>query len=435
MTRPLRLMTIAPGHFHAALVQRDMLPGVHPKAFVYAPLDADTARHIARVAGYNTRPTNPTAWQLDVRTGPDYFARFLREQPGSVAVFAGRNKAKADQVLAAVGACVNVLVDKPWVIEADDFSKIEQAYREADLREVIVSDLMTQRHDPITILQRELMRDAEVFGLPLIGTAEQPSLTLECTHYLFKSIDGQPVFRPDWWYDVRESGEGLADVGTHLADLAMWLLFPDQPIDYRRDVLVHDATRWPTVLDSEQYQVLTGRTSFHPALVEHWVRGSVFQYFGNGTTFFTLRGVNVRLTVQWEFATTADGPEPQSVVARGTRSTVSVVPGVGNEPELTVVPAPGAFEPVADAVRRQCDEWQTDLPGVTVTEGDNCLTVTIPPAGRRSHADHFTAALREFVRYVQFPRSLPAWERPNLLAKYFLTTKAVEIARKKTDGV
>ena len=44
---------------------------------------------------------------------------------------------------------------------------------------------------------------------------------------------------------------------------------------------------------------------------------------------------------------------------------------------------------------------------------------------------HFAAVLEEFVRGVQDPRTVPPWERANLLAKYFITTQAVELARRK----
>src|SRR3954453_7288217 len=88
---PIRLMTIAPGHFHAALVQKRMLPGVHRRCHVYAPLDADLVAHLDRLAGFNTRPNDPTAWEVDVRTGADYLDRFQREQPGNTVVLSGRN--------------------------------------------------------------------------------------------------------------------------------------------------------------------------------------------------------------------------------------------------------------------------------------------------------------------------------------------------------
>ena len=51
----------------------------------------------------------------------------LREKPGNVVVLSGRNRGKIDSVLASVDAGLNVLVDKPWLIEAADFPKLERA--------------------------------------------------------------------------------------------------------------------------------------------------------------------------------------------------------------------------------------------------------------------------------------------------------------------
>jgi hypothetical protein len=33
----------------------------------------------------------------------------------------------------------------------------------------------------------------------------------------------------------------------------------------------------------------------------------------------------------------------------------------------------------------------------------------------------------EFMKYMASPRSMPAWERPNMLAKYFVTTTGVQM--------
>ena len=92
--RPIRLMTLNPGHFHAALVQKELVPGIHPRVYVYAPLDDDLLAHLARIAGFNSRPVAPTAWELDVRAGGDHLRRFLQEQPGNTVVIAGRNRPK-----------------------------------------------------------------------------------------------------------------------------------------------------------------------------------------------------------------------------------------------------------------------------------------------------------------------------------------------------
>src|SRR5262249_17453099 len=105
---PARLITYDPGHFHAALVQKETHPGVDEVAHVYAPVGPDLIAHLGRVAGFNARAERPTAWRLEVHAGPDPLARMLRERPGNVVVISGRNKSKIDAVLASVEAGLNV---------------------------------------------------------------------------------------------------------------------------------------------------------------------------------------------------------------------------------------------------------------------------------------------------------------------------------------
>jgi len=61
-----------------------------------------------------------------------------------------------------------------------------------------------------------------------------------------KVVAGVPLRRPVWFFDVDETGEGLADVGTHVVDLVQWTAFPDAKLDYRMDVQVLGGKRWPT---------------------------------------------------------------------------------------------------------------------------------------------------------------------------------------------
>jgi len=48
----VRLMAVDPGHFHAALVQKEMYPGVSERVDVYAPLGPDLTEHLNRVAAF-----------------------------------------------------------------------------------------------------------------------------------------------------------------------------------------------------------------------------------------------------------------------------------------------------------------------------------------------------------------------------------------------
>src|SRR5512138_3597061 len=78
-TGEVRFITLAPGHFHAALVQKEMYPGVARQVHVYAPLGQDLVDHLGRIARYNNRQENPTDWELVVKTGPDFLQQMLKE--------------------------------------------------------------------------------------------------------------------------------------------------------------------------------------------------------------------------------------------------------------------------------------------------------------------------------------------------------------------
>src|SRR5262245_39227342 len=105
----IRFITLHPGHFHAALVQKEMYEQVAARVHVYAPLGPDLIAHLGRIADFNTRSAAPTQWELEVHAGPDYLERMACDKPGNVAVIAGRNAGKIDTILAALEAGMHVL--------------------------------------------------------------------------------------------------------------------------------------------------------------------------------------------------------------------------------------------------------------------------------------------------------------------------------------
>src|ERR1017187_3122975 len=122
-----RLITLDPGHFHAALIQKEMYSGVSQRLAVYAPLGPDLIEHLNRVARFNLRRENPTCWELDIHAAPDFLARMLAERPGNIVVLSGRNRAKIGYIRAALDAGLHVLADKPWVIRSADLRSLEEA--------------------------------------------------------------------------------------------------------------------------------------------------------------------------------------------------------------------------------------------------------------------------------------------------------------------
>jgi len=66
---------------------------------------------------------------------------------------------------------------------------------------------------------------------------------------------------------------------------------------------------------------------------------------------------------------------------------------------------------------------------VAVEDRGNEIKVTVPDALRVGHEAHFAQVATSFLKYVRNPGSLPAWERPNMLAKYYVTTTGTEMSR------
>jgi predicted dehydrogenase len=433
--KPIRLITLAPGHFHAALVQKRMTPGVHRRAFIYGPLDRDTVAHVERIASFNARDEDPTEWELDLRAGPDWLERFQREQPGNTVVLSGRNRPKIDLMLAAAGCGLNILADKPWIVEHADFAKLEELFHETDLRDVLAWDVMTERHEVTNQLMRELVGDHDLFGRWRTGTAEQPALVLESVHFLKKWVAGRPLSRPWWWFDPLISGESMADVGTHLADLALWFVAPDQPVNHHADIQLLDADRWPLVLAEDEFRFVTLLSGYPSGLAHRVVEGQLY-YAANNSVTLALRGIHVKLTTTWEFEAAPGGGDTHNALAHGMRSTIAVRQQPGHRPELFVTPADSAdHAALAEALAAKCSDLAPRYPGLALDDRGTELRIAIPDDLYTSHESHFAAVMDEYARYYQTPRAVPPWERPNLLAKYYITTKAVELARQKRPGV
>src|SRR5437870_5397555 len=104
-----RLIIVDPGHFHAALVQKEMYANLSAEAHVYAPLGPDLIDYLGRIARFNARPDQPTGWRLAVHAAPDFQARLSHEPHGGVAVIAGRNGPKLERIAAAVEARLHVI--------------------------------------------------------------------------------------------------------------------------------------------------------------------------------------------------------------------------------------------------------------------------------------------------------------------------------------
>jgi predicted dehydrogenase len=428
----VRLMTLEPGHFHAALVQKEMYPQVDPRVNVYGPLGPDLIAHLARIASFNTRPERPTEWEAEVHAAPDFLEVMERERPGNVVVLAGRNRRKIEYIVRAVERGFNVLADKPWIVRSADLPSLARALEEAEAARLVAYDIMTERYEITNMLQRELVRDPEILGEVLPGSPSEPAVYMRSVHHILKTVAGTPLKRPAWFFDPEEQGEPLADVGTHLVDLAIWTLFPDTPPDVDADVRLLSARGWATPLNRDQFRQVTGEHEFPPFLAP-WVEGNSLLCPFNQQMVFSLGGTHVELDVLWD----VESPhgDTHDAFYRGSRASVEVRQGEKEAwiPEVYVTPKRPADRPlVASRVRERVERLSERWPGIEVHEEEDRIRIGIPERYRVGHEHHFAEVTERFLEYLADPAAMPEWEKRVMLVKYAITTQGTDLARQRS---
>jgi predicted dehydrogenase len=426
----IHLIIVDPGHFHAALVQKEMYSALSPRVQIYAPLGPDLVDYLTRIARFNRRADQPTNWEIALHAAPDFLDRLRGETPGSIAIFSGRNGGKVERIKMAVDAGLHVLADKPAIIRREDLPLLEASLNAAEARRLIVADMMTGRYNTLARLLCALRADPELFGEPVAGTAAEPGVMLSGVHYLCKTVAGVANPRPAWYFDVSQQGEGLADTAVHLVDRVHTTLFPDAALDYRRDIDIVAASRWPTAVTSAQFRQLTGEHGW-PDYLAPWIRGDVLDYFCNGRVDYRVRGISVRLEVRWDWQA-EQGDDTHQALYRGTRCQLELRqgPNEGYRPELYVVPPEGVPRgEFADVLDRRIAALQPLYPGISVEHLGRDCRIAVPDALRITHDPAFAVFTRGFLALVDNPASLPAWHKANLLAKYHVTTEAVALSQ------
>lgn len=427
----VKLMTLDPGHFHAALVQKSMYEQVDPVVHVYAPKGPDVQDHLDRIENFNNRSENPTSWETVVYTGPDYLEKMLNEKPGNVVVTSGNNAKKTEYILKTVQAGLNVLSDKPMVISPEEFPKLEKAFEVADENDVLLYDIMTERYEITTILQRELSKIPEVFGLLQKGSLEEPAITKESVHHFFKYVSGNPIKRPPWYFDVDQQGEGIVDVGTHLVDLIQWETFPEVTLK-KEDVKIIAAKHWPTEVTPEQFQKVTQMEEY-PDYLQKDVEDGILKIYCNGEINYTLKDVHAKVSVIWNYQAPEGAGDTHYSIMRGSLCNLIIRQGEeeGYKPQLYVEAViDNGLETFAAALDKAINQDLADVyPGISLKKlEDKLWAVEIPDKYKVGHEAHFAQVTEKYLRFL-VKGSMPEWEVPNMITKYYTTTEGLKAAR------
>ncbi|KOH42638.1 putative oxidoreductase C-terminal domain-containing protein [Sunxiuqinia dokdonensis] len=428
----VKLMTLDPGHFHAALVQKTMYDQIDPTVYIYAPEGEDVQDHLNRIEGFNTRADNPTSWVSEVYTGDDYLEKMLAEKPGNVMMVSGNNAKKTEYIKAAAAAGINIFADKPMAINTADFALLEESFKAAEANDVLLYDIMTERYEITTIIQRELSMIPEVFGQLKDGTAEEPSITKESVHHIFKYVAGNPLKRPDWFFDTEQQGEGMVDVTTHLVDMIQWEAFPEQVLQ-KSDVEMVSASRWTTELSLDQFQKVTQKDAFPDFLQKDVVDGKL-QVYTNGEFTYKLKGKYAKVSVIWDFQAPEGAGDTHYSIMRGSLCDVIIKQGEAENYKPTVYVRATADEGQesfeGNLQQAVSEELASQYPGLELVKlEDKLWTINIPEEYKVGHEAHFAQVTEKYLDFLT-QGQLPEWEVPNMITKYYTTTQALEMAKK-----
>lgn len=426
---PYQIITLDPGHFHAALVQKSMYPLVDSTVQVYAPGGPDLDMHLQRIKNYNERQDSPTRWNEVVYTGPDFFEKMIADKKGNLVVLSGNNRLKPDYILGALEAGMHVLADKPMIIKYEDFEKLKTAFEMAKQKNILLYDIMTERDEVSTLMQRTLSMNKDLFGELEKGSPEQPAITKESVHHLYKTVSGNVLIRPTWFLDVRQQGEGLVDVMTHLVDLVQWECFPEQVID-TQDIRILHARRWTTDLNLEKFKAITQASSFPDFLQKDLFQDTLLKVYCNGEINYTIKGVHAKTSVIWNYKAPEGTGDTHYSIMRGSKSNLVIRQGAHENyiPTLYVEPRIKGDTAVSRAIQKQIIDLSFKDLGIEFIPVDHGWKVSIPPALQEGHEAHFARVMEKFLSYLK-DKNMPAWEVPNMLAKYYTTTKALEWAK------
>ena len=427
---PLQIMTLDPGHFHAALVQKSMYDQLSPVVYVYAPDGPDVQDHMKRIARFNNREDNPTNWETKVYTGDDFLQKMIEEQAGNLMITSGNNEKKIEYIKAAVDAGINVLADKPMAIDKEDFVLLIKAFESAEKNNVLLYDIMTERYEINSILQKEFSHLPGIFGELIEGTIDEPAITKESVHHFFKYVSGNKIKRPAWFFDVRQEGDGIVDVTTHLVDLIQWECFPDQIIDYTRDIEMLDAKRWATELTPAQFNTVT-RLEGYPDYLQKDIEDSILNVFCNGEINYKIRGIHAKVSVRWNYRAPEGTGDTHLSIMRGSKAKLVIRQGAEQDYKATLYIEPVVIDNIdafEKALKANFSKVADKYPGLELKKDTDKWEVVVPEKYKTGHEAHFAQVTEKYLQFL-VDGKLPRWEVPNIITKYYITTQALELAR------
>jgi len=276
------------------------------------------------------------------------------------------------------------------------------------------------------------MANKQLFGELETGTIDDPALVIQSKHHFLKLVGGKPNKRPAWFFDTNQEGEGIVDVTTHYIDLAMWLCFAEQIIDYKEDIELKKAKRWPSLITAEQFEKVTGLNDFPKYLISRVNEQGEYQCYSNGEIIYTIRGIHAKAAVEWFYQAPEGTGDSQFVMIKGTKAYISLQQGKEQDFKQQIYIEPSAqsnHQDLSAEAEKTIEQLQGQYPGLSLEQAADRWKVIVPDECKVGHENHFKLVMEKFLKFVESGK-LPCWEIPNMKTKYRLTAEALKLAER-----
>src|SRR6185295_2183571 len=160
-----------------------------------------------------------------------------------------------------------------------------------------------------------------------------------------------------WFMDASQQGNGIVDVTTHLVDLVQWECFPEQSLDYTKDITIDSARRWPTIMTNSEFKTITKLDYVPGELDRTKPNDTTINVWSNGVINYTIKGVHAKVTVIWKYKTES-GNDTHYSLMRGTGADLVIKQGAeqqykpvlyiepNNDPQFTTEHMEKLIEPI-----------------------------------------------------------------------------------------
>jgi hypothetical protein len=444
---PPTTCTAAQPHSRTAALAVDKRPAAAATCrHVYASPGPDRDKFVALVDAFNSRADNPTAWVLQLHGDAGAAAQLeqlVADGLASVVVLAGKNDSKLATISQLVAAGIHVLADKPWATNLDCLDDLTAATQPPSDSPALAMDIMTNKHDTIARLRREIVHDPTLFGA-FQTDGDLPCVEIGSVHHLAKLVNGAPLQRPAWYYDVTVQGNGLVDITAHMVDQVQWLLAGSDGgggggggnFDYATDCELLAASTSDTEVPLALFSDSTGMEAF-PEFLSGLLRESdpegsgplwaggggetVLPLAANGALHYKLRGVSVLHTAEWRPREPEGGGDLHTATLRGSLCEIAMRADeeTGYKPELLLRPTSSTEEGQAafgEALQAAVARWSASpqFRGVSARRreedtasaagggggGGGGWVIDVPKDISPTHEEHFALVMEEFLDHI-----------------------------------